>query len=313
MKNNSIIILISIFCFFCVVLIGAILYIPDGLDSGGDLIMSVPSSTFEILTTPTVRPVQTQPIKMPSPTAVPTNTLTPTLIQTATPTTTPVRTPIKTVAPTPTPTETPKRPSGIPMDVAVGSSVTFGAYEQDANQSNGKEPIKWTVLDKQGDRALLIAKYVLDSAAYHPIDESVTWETCGLRNWLNSTFYNNAFSNLEQQSIVMTTVENIGNTTYKTDGGNDTQDKVFLLSTEEASLYFNNKEARRAIPTNYAIQEDVYYYRGNTTWWTRTPGDGNHRAILIDRLGTLNLSDCGSVVYNDGEGVRPVIWVYLGN
>ena len=51
--------------------------------------------------------------------------------------------------------------------LAVGSIITFGAYEQDNNTRNGKEPIEWQVLEIKGGRALLISKYGLDAKRYN--------------------------------------------------------------------------------------------------------------------------------------------------
>lgn len=46
----------------------------------------------------------------------------------------------------------------------VGSTITFGSYEQDGNDSNGKEPIEWIIYEKSSDgrEASLVSKYVLD-------------------------------------------------------------------------------------------------------------------------------------------------------
>lgn len=51
-------------------------------------------------------------------------------------------------------------------DIGVGDYVEFGKYEQDNDNSNGQEPIKWQVLDIDDDKALLIADKVLDNVQY---------------------------------------------------------------------------------------------------------------------------------------------------
>ncbi len=66
--------------------------------------------------------------------------------------------------------------------------------------------------------------------------EEVTWEKGSLRNWLNSTFIDRAFTMAEQRKIVLSDVDNSHSSGYeewKTDGGNDTQDQIFLLSYAE--------------------------------------------------------------------------------
>ena len=61
----------------------------------------------------------------------------------------------------------------------------------------------------------------------------MTWEKSTLRKWLNKKFMNRAFSSSEQEAIRTTKVINEDNYYYKTDGGNDTLDKIYLLSLSE--------------------------------------------------------------------------------
>ena len=70
----------------------------------------------------------------------------------------------------------------------VGETIVFGAYEQDNDTSNGAEPIEWSVLAKEDDRILVISQYALDCQPYNKKNESVIWETCSLRSWLNDIF-----------------------------------------------------------------------------------------------------------------------------
>ncbi|MCR5521153.1 MAG: DUF6273 domain-containing protein [Lachnospiraceae bacterium] len=117
-----------------------------------------------------------------------------------------------------------------------GDIITFGAYEQDGNLANGQEPIEWVVLSKTKSQLFVVSKYALDAVPYNKYkDTKVTWETCTLRKWLNEKFYNAAFNKDEKNLIKTTTVENFDNPDpeYKTPGGNDTKDKVFLLSQLE--------------------------------------------------------------------------------
>ena len=44
----------------------------------------------------------------------------------------------------------------------IGDVITFGKYEQDNKTSNGKEDIEWIILDRQGDKVLLISRMALD-------------------------------------------------------------------------------------------------------------------------------------------------------
>ena len=47
------------------------------------------------------------------------------------------------------------------------------------------EPIKWRVLNRNGNDAFLLADVALDDQKYNTNYEDVTWETSGIRSWLN--------------------------------------------------------------------------------------------------------------------------------
>ena len=90
----------------------------------------------------------------------------------------------------------------------IGRIAIFGEYEQDYNLVNGKEPIEWIILDVQEDRCLLISRYALDAKRYNSEIEDVTWATCTLRSWLNSTFLNDAFNSEQQKDILESKIDN---------------------------------------------------------------------------------------------------------
>lgn len=199
----------------------------------------------------------------------------------------------------------------------IGDTVKFGSYEQDNNLINGAEAIEWIVLDKKDGKYLLLSKYCLDAKPYNTELEQVTWETCTLRNWLNNDFYTTAFSQKERGYIATTTVRNADNPKYGTEGGNDTKDKVFLLSIEEATTYFSSDlygydPARRAQVTEYAkaqwacySEEDEYY--GNGCWWLRSPGNLNFYAAVVITFGGVD--GFGIDVGNYNDSVRPALWI----
>ena len=146
--------------------------------------------------------------------------------------------------PKPTPKSTPEPVIPWAETVKVGDYIKFGSYEQDNNIANGKEPIEWQVLDVQAEKALLISKYALDNQRYNDARETLTWESCTLRTWLNDAFLNDAFDIGEQRRILMTTVNADKNPDYSTDPGKATQDKIFLLSITEVNKYFTSNSER---------------------------------------------------------------------
>ena len=203
-----------------------------------------------------------------------------------------------------------------------GRYVTLGTYPQSAN-GDDLTPIEWLVLARDGNKALLISRYALDAQPYNTDRTSVTWETCTLRTWLNGTFYNKAFSSAEQAAILTTNVDNSKSQCYSgwnKSGGNNTQDKVFLLSYAEANKYFgvtynNSNTKSRVAPTAYAIAHGAWTSSSQKTangidagwWWLRSLGDRQDRAALVYTDGSLFSSyvDCNSA------SVRPALWVNI--
>ena len=200
---------------------------------------------------------------------------------------------------------------------AVGDKITFGTYEQDNVTSNGTEDIEWLVLAKENNKILVISDKALDSQPYNEKRQSITWEQCSLRKWLNDSFLNAAFSEEERALIQNTTVSADKNPSYNTSPGNATTDKVFLLSINEAKKYFNSNDARKCAPTAYAKAQGANTNNTNKTpsgadacwWWLRSPGNYQNYAAHV-------LSD-GSVYYRgyninyDHFCVRPALWISI--
>lgn len=207
----------------------------------------------------------------------------------------------------------------------VGNYVTFGEYSQTAA---GKDmtPIEWLVLARDGNKALLISRYGLDAQKYNTINTGVTWEKCTLRTWLNNAFYNKAFNSAEQTAILITSVDNSKCQGYwSTEGGNNTQDKVFLLSYAEANKYFDvenwqnngatDNVKSRVAPTVYAIAQGAGKNSSYKTadgidagrWWLRSPGVSQYDAAYVSTDGSLYANRV-----NVGSGsVRPALWVNI--
>ena len=239
-------------------------------------------------------------------------------------------------------------------------TLTFGNYWQEdtngdgvADQNDDKQPIQWRVLSVDGNDAFLMAEKTLDNQCYneHPKSSTgdgkelwATWETCTLRTWLNDTFLNAAFNDEEKNAIADTTVVTPGedpwNTGTLTDGGNDTVDKVYLLSLEEirnGEYGFDSQPGYRgegsdcwrlsqtiaSTNTAYATAQGAIAFReewareeypseiraiGNTNcWWLRSPGWDGMSAVTV-LIGIVSIT--GST-HNDELGIRPVIHLDL--
>ena len=250
-----------------------------------------PTATATTVATPTAKPTETATVK-------PTVTVKPT--QQPTPTPTP------TLTPTPTPTIAVNVP---PLSTQVGEVVKYGKYEQDNDTTNGKEDIEWIVLAKENNRILVTSKYSLDCQKYNSSHIDVTWETCTLRSWLNNDFINNAFSSAEISKIPTVTVTAEKNPNYNSDAGNDTQDKVFLLSLPEVNEYFTSSNERICFPTKYAIEQGAKTNSNQSWWWLRSAGSAQNSAAYIDYEGDIYYGGRG--VNGDTVSVRPVLWIDL--
>lgn len=205
-----------------------------------------------------------------------------------------------------------KRESAFPKwwKLTLWNTFIFGNYEQDNNASNGKEPIQWRVLKREGAKALLIAEMNLDCQPYNKEQTYVTWEVSTLRAWLNGTFLNEAFKAEEQKAILTTALQNEDNPEYKTDGGNPTQDRVFLLSIAEAETLFRDDASRVGKNTAYADAQGAYTIdSGAGWWWLRSPGSDAVCAGYVRTSGSV--PRYGDNVSGGSGAVRPALWLNL--
>lgn len=211
----------------------------------------------------------------------------------------------------------------------VGDIITFGHFEQDNDTSNGTEEIEWIVLDTSENGLLLISVSLLDIQKYNQVHQDVTWETCSIRQWLNDDFYNTAFTAEEQQRIQLTTVVNSDNPYYGADGGNDTEDKIFILSIDEVQTYFGcgeeysrddgaiygfdtTSENALSWVTDYVDgQKELIDDFGRGAWWLRTPGSFTYNATYVAETGFVYTP--GSNVGYNAYGIRPVLWLDIAS
>ncbi|MFA6730276.1 MAG: DUF6273 domain-containing protein [Eubacteriales bacterium] len=210
----------------------------------------------------------------------------------------------------------------------AGDTIYFGSYEQDGDVSNGSEKIKWRVLDIDGEsnRALVISSWILDVAPYNDESGDTTWESSYLRSWLNSYFFESAFDETEKTFIIETEVKADPNPQYGTNCGDDTADRVFLLSYSESRRYFDYtpggaqmyKAADEVVHpdlisfyTPYALSKNAYsknlYNSG--VWWCRTQGYTGGDACNVSWAGYI--SSYGHYTTMSSYGVRPVITLDL--
>ena len=225
------------------------------------------------------------------------------------------------------------------------------------------EPIKWRILTTSGNSAFIMSDIALDSFSIQPDRKSENrdglfaeynnstgvpdgtyannWEYCFLRQWLNETFYNEVFNDLQKEIIKTVKLDNSARSSNPNDypkyygygekaGKNkfsdqckDTDDKIFLLSLRDVTTtaYGFNKDVKAEDPARNLQATDFAKLHGapmNTndkkyvTWYTRSPAPANgnqgYATFVLDRhaKGAIDSID----LVPDG-GVVPALWITL--
>ncbi len=190
-------------------------------------------------------------------------------------------------------------------NASVGSRIFFGSYEQDGASYNGKEDIEWIVLAKEKGKILLISRNIIDVKKFDSRSK-ITWEKSELRSWLNKTFLSEAFTTEERNSILSTRLIMDQNSEYKTSGGNNTTDKVFILSESEVTQYFGEGISAAATPTVFAQSIQLRQFDDAKSWWLRTLGRNDTEFECVLSNGAV--FEWGTSL-NHMYGVRPAIWI----
>ena len=220
---------------------------------------------------------------------------------------------------------------------AQADNIYFGNYFQ--SNSTTKEPVKWRVLsNSDGKQLFLLSDQNLDVKPYNSSDTSITWEKSTIRSWLNgyaasennsgtdyssNNFIDAAFSSDEQIAVADTYVYNKTqsngtsnpNPSYNTSGGENTTDKIFLLSIEEAnnSSYFpNGSNSRKSTNTAYVASYSGMYGVGKVDyWWLRSPGPSDINAAYVG--GSGDVLNYGRPVAYTTIAVRPAFHLDLNS
>jgi len=155
----------------------------------------------------------------------------------------------------------------------------------------------WRVIyyDEANNRVLAITRDVITKMLYHRPGGTITWEGCTLRRWLNSKFYSSLPVHISAR-VQEATNQNPDNGGKS--GGSPTQDKVFLLSIDEARAYFSSDAGRVA-----------KYDGSDNSWWLRSPGINPCSAAVVSNSG--GIYDGGDDVGQANYGVRPALWLNL--
>jgi len=193
-------------------------------------------------------------------------------------------------------------------NASVGDIVYFGTYEQDGNAENGAEPISWIVLGKTDDHCLLLSEYIIEKMRYGEREYSHFWKTSSARAWLNDEFCQGAFS-ADENNMIQNMITS-----------DETEDRLFLLSAEEARGLFPSDDQRIAFITEYMDSQDfegIYGYEGQGAWWTRSVSTAsNGKGVVIVTVGgSVRSTGCAPNVPNQYSsqdvGMRPALCISL--
>ena len=215
----------------------------------------------------------------------------------------------------------------------VFSSNGSNSWQDNTGYYTGKtyyfkyEPLKWRVLDPK--TGYVVCTTAIDSQPYNNYyikssgeyygDKNCSyfasnWKNSSLRKWLNEDFYKTAFSARDKYLIKTTKLktESIISDAY---AGGDTRDKIFLLSSEDATnpkySYFASEvrhdENRLIGGTEYAKSQGLYLKNSKCWWYLRDALISNgSRAVRYDG----DLSDVYET-YSTCNGVVPACKVNL--
>ena len=204
--------------------------------------------------------------------------------------------------------------------IKAGDIISFGHSPQIINNhvriEESNPMIQWIVMDVKDNKALLLSKFAVDEQPFNEEIGIVPWENCSLRLWLNSVFYNNAFSEQEKSAIIPVYYKD-GDYQFEQSGQ---KDLIFLFSLDEIRDYLDPYykylypvPARNGGLVMYAGTEEYY-----GQWWIRTDPDYSENPDLIKKLkiGDPNdyYGDHGTIDYaNPLFEVRPAIWIDLNS
>ncbi|MBQ7567563.1 hypothetical protein IJT17_02025 [bacterium] len=180
-----------------------------------------------------------------------------------------------------------------------GELFEFGRWPQGADGEI--RPITWRVLQRQDDHLLAVAEKGLECRQYHEYYRATSWQDCSLRRWLNSGFFSQAFEDAERSLIMLSRVIN--------NACSATEDRIFLLSTNEATSLFADNADRRVKAVDYAVKNGANTTDGYCFWWLRSQGSYAINAADVDSNGVISSSG-GNVNYR-GSAVRPALRLIL--
>lgn len=217
----------------------------------------------------------------------------------------------------------------------VSTDAQVASYQQDNKYALSTvywfkyEPISWTILKENttDNTALILCDMIIDSQQfdYDGVESSNNYAQSTIRAWLNETFYNTVFNEMQKQLILTTEVDNsvesAGNSIIGS-GCENTLDKLFLLSYQDmintAYGYSSDPSAhdtlRQKKATDYAKVQGAYVcpmdsMLNNGHWWTRSSYEYDSKIVRVVHYEGYTIGR--DYVYHTYYGVVPALQIKL--
>jgi hypothetical protein len=196
-----------------------------------------------------------------------------------------------------------RRPAGPPVltDILRAASAEFRHRGKAELEMGG---VSWRVLADRRDALLLISKEIMGQRKFHGGEFFRGWNGSEIREYLNGAFLE---SFPAEARALIAEVTNRTARAYDDDMSVTSQDKIFLLSFDEAQndKYFTDEKDRAA------LYDGVGWW-----WWLRCPGVGfdvksaaSDMVMAVDKNGAFNRAYVDLAI----GGVRPALWMRLND
>lgn len=191
----------------------------------------------------------------------------------------------------------------------IGENIVLGHY------GSNKDPIEWTVLEKNDYDMLLISRYYVTSKVANG-DQSLEysddrdghdyhcWSQSTLREWLNNSFIKDSFSESQIEHLIINTITTEEYSVDDYDGWNEeeitvtTEDKVYIPCKADVEKY-------NLRPVQSMRSSDGSPIEG----WLRDRGHGIAFQSTLDASGNYG----SEWHFYSSYGIRPIIRLSLGD
>lgn len=198
-------------------------------------------------------------------------------------------------------------------NMKIGDTFVFGSYAPEGDFE--KLPIIWKVLTKEENRMLVLSEKILDLQPFHREENPVRWENSDLRQWLNTQFWDSAFTEAEQAMICQPVYngdpeidEAFWQMFDMETATSSISDRVFLLSQADIMEHFPGEDP--FFPGAEAEETEHIQHLGgyDQCWWLRSSMNNWSAAMVVSPCASIGIS---MLREDNRQGIRPAMWVKL--